>query len=255
MKTVILAGGFGTRISEESHLRPKPMIEIGGRPLLWHIMKLYGAHGITDFVVCCGYKGYMIKEYFANYFLHMSDVTIDLSDNAMQVHNRTAEPWRITLVDTGEATMTGGRIRRVRDYVDGTFCLTYGDGVSSVDITRLIAFHREKGCTATVTAIQPEGRFGALAIEDERVTSFFEKPRGDGQWINGGFMVCEPGVFDRLDGDGTVFEQGPLEGLARDGELAVWKHDGFWQAMDTMRDKIRLEELWASGAAPWKTWT
>lgn len=254
MKAVILAGGLGTRISEESHLRPKPMIEIGGRPIIWHIMKIYGAHGITEFVICCGYKGYMIKEYFANYFLHMSDVTIDLSDNAMEVHNQSAEPWKITLVDTGELTQTGGRIRRIRPFIDGTFCLTYGDGVSDVDITALIDFHRAQGCEATLTAIQPAGRFGAPAIEGDRVRSFHEKPKGDNRWVNGGFMVCEPAVFDRLEGDDTVFEQEPLEGLARDGQLALWKHDGFWMAMDTLRDKNRLEELWASGKAPWRIW-
>ena len=254
LKTVILAGGLGTRISEESHLRPKPMIEIGGRPILWHIMKLYGHHGITDFVICCGYKGYMIKEYFANYFLHMSDVTFDLASNSMEVHNRKAEPWKITLVDTGEQTMTGGRIRRIRDYIDGTFCLTYGDGVSDVDITALVAFHRAQQVEATMTAILPAGRFGALGIAGDRVTAFQEKPQGDNRWVNGGFMVCEPSVFDRLEGDETVFEKGPLEGLARDRQLAVWKHDGFWMAMDTMRDKTQLEEMWASGRAPWKTW-
>ena len=239
MKTVILAGGVGTRISEESHLRPKPMIEVGGRPMLWHIMKLYGVHGITEFVVCCGYKGYMIKEYFANYFLHMSDVTFDLS---------------ITLVDTGEATMTGGRIKRIRDYVDGTFCLTYGDGVSDVDITGLVDFHKSEGCEATLTAILPAGRFGALGIEGNRVTRFQEKPKGDNRWVNGGFMVCEPSVFDRIEGDDTVFETGPLEELADDRQLGLWKHDGFWMAMDTMRDKAMLEEMWASGSAPWHTW-
>ena len=254
MKTVILAGGFGTRISEESHLRPKPMIEVGGRPMLWHIMKLYGVHGITEFVVCCGYKGYMIKEYFANYFLHMSDVTFDLSNNSMEVHNQSAEPWKITLVDTGEATMTGGRIKRIRDYVDDTFCLTYGDGVSDVDITRLVDFHKSEGCEATLTAILPAGRFGALGIEGNRVTRFQEKPKGDNRWVNGGFMVCEPSVFDRIEGDDTVFETGPLEELADDRQLGLWKHDGFWMAMDTMRDKAMLEEMWASGSAPWHTW-
>lgn len=254
MKTVILAGGLGTRISEESHLRPKPMIEIGGRPILWHIMKLYGFHGITEFVVCCGYRGYMIKEYFANYFLHMSDVTIDLSTNDMEVHNQRGEDWKITLIDTGEMTQTGGRIRRVAGYVDGTFCLTYGDGVSDVDIAALIAFHRRQGTEATMTAIQPAGRFGALAMDGLRVTSFQEKPRGDNQWVNGGFMVCEPSVFDRIEGDSTVFEKGPLEQLAGNGQLSVWKHDGFWQAMDTMRDRTHLEALWSSGKAPWKIW-
>ncbi len=254
LKVVILAGGLGTRISEESHLKPKPMIEIGGRPIIWHIMKAYGAHGINDFVICCGYRGYVIKEYFANYFLHMSDVTIDLSNNAMEVHHQKAEPWRITLVDTGEHTMTGGRIARVRDHLDGTFCLTYGDGVSNVDITGLIDFHRREGREATVTAIQPAGRFGALVTDGNRVTSFQEKPQGDGQWINGGFFVCEPSVLDRIEGDYTVFERGPLADLATDGQLAVWRHDGFWAAMDTLRDKTQLEDLWSSGKAPWRTW-
>ena len=254
MKAVILAGGFGTRISEESHLRPKPMIEIGGRPILWHIMKGYGEHGITDFVICCGYKGYMIKEYFANYFLHMSDVTIDLRANAMDVHHRHAEPWRITLVDTGESTMTGGRIRRVREHIDGTFCLTYGDGLANVDLTALIAHHRASGTLATVTAIQPAGRFGAVEISDGKVRSFVEKPVGDGRWINGGFFVCEPGVIDLIEGDATTWEREPMERLAQSGQLSVWKHHGFWAAMDSMRDKTQLETLWASGQALWKTW-
>lgn len=254
MKAVILAGGLGTRISEESHLRPKPMIEIGGRPILWHIMKLYGHHGITEFVICCGYKGYVIKEYFANYFLHMSDVTFDMQSNQMQVHNRKAEPWKVTLVDTGETTLTGGRLKRVGDYLDGTFCLTYGDGVADVDVAALVAFHRAAGTEATVTAIQPEGRFGALEIAQDRVTAFEEKPRGDGRWINGGFFVCEPAVLDRLAGDQTSWENEPLQQLALDGQLAVYKHHGFWAAMDTMRDKTRLEAQWAEGRAPWKVW-
>jgi len=254
LKTVILAGGLGTRISEESHLKPKPMIEIGGRPIIWHIMKIYGAHGLNEFVVCCGYKGYVIKEYFANYFMHMSDVTIDMTTNGMEVHNQNAEPWKITLVDTGEQTMTGGRLRRVRDYLGGTFCLTYGDGVSNVDVSALIDFHKARGRAATVTAIQPAGRFGALGIDGTRVTSFEEKPKGDGQWVNGGFFVCEPSVLDRIDGDTSIFEQAPLRGLADDGELSVWKHDGFWAAMDTLRDKTYLEDLWASDRAPWRVW-
>ncbi|TNF57898.1 MAG: glucose-1-phosphate cytidylyltransferase [Rhodobacteraceae bacterium] len=254
MKAVILAGGLGTRISEESHLRPKPMIEIGGRPILWHIMKIYGHHGITDFVICCGYKGYMIKEYFANYFLHMSDVTIDLADNSMQVHNRAAEPWKVTLVDTGELTQTGGRIKRIAGHIDGTFCLTYGDGVSNVNIRDLVAFHRDQGCEATITAIQPAGRFGALGLDGDRVTSFAEKPKGDLQWVNGGFMVCEPSILQRIGGDDTVFERGPLEGLARDRQLALWRHNDFWQSMDTLRDKTYLEDLWTSGKAPWRVW-
>lgn len=254
MKAVILAGGFGTRISEESHTRPKPMIEIGGRPILWHIMKLYGAHGITEFVICCGYKGYIIKEYFANYFLHMSDVTFDLSENSMHVHRQSAEPWRVTLVDTGETTMTGGRIRRAREHLDGTFCLTYGDGVSDVDVTALIAHHTAAGREATVTAIQPSGRYGALDLSGDHVNGFIEKPRGDGQWVNGGFFVCEPSVIDRIAGDDMPFEAAPLEGLARDQQLTAYRHSGFWAAMDTLRDKTVLENLWASGKAPWRTW-
>jgi glucose-1-phosphate cytidylyltransferase len=254
MKVIILAGGLGTRISEESHLKPKPMIEIGGQPVLWHIMKQYGAHGLTDFVICCGYKGYVIKEYFANYFLHMSDVTFDMTSNVMEVHHRKAEPWRVTLVDTGELTQTGGRIARVREHIDGTFCLTYGDGVSDIDIGSLIAFHRGQGTEATVTAIQPAGRFGAIEIEGARVKSFLEKPQGDGRWISGGFFVCEPSVFDRIGGDDTIWERGPLEQLSTEGQLAVYKHGGFWAAMDTLRDKLFLERLWSEGKAPWKVW-
>jgi glucose-1-phosphate cytidylyltransferase len=254
MKAVILAGGFGTRISEESHLKPKPMIEIGGKPVLWHIMKCYGAHGINEFVICCGYKGYIIKEYFANYFLHMSDVTFDMSSNQMEVHHKKAEPWRVTLVDTGENTQTGGRIKRIRDYIDGTFCLTYGDGVSDINLRDLIAFHREQETLATVTAIQPAGRFGSIEIAGARVKSFLEKPQGDHRWISGGFFVCEPEIFDRIAGDSTVLEREPLEGLARDQQLSVHKHEGFWAAMDTMRDRIYLEQLWEEGKAPWKTW-
>ena len=254
MKAVILAGGFGTRISEESHLKPKPMIEIGGKPILWHIMKCYGAHGINEFVICCGYKGYVIKEYFANYFLHMSDVTFDMSNNQMEVHQRNAEPWKVTLVDTGENTQTGGRIKRIRDYIDGTFCLTYGDGLSDINLRDLIAFHREQETLVTVTAIQPAGRFGSIEIAGARVKSFLEKPRGDNRWISGGFFVCEPEIFDRIAGDSTVWEREPLEGLARDQHLSVHKHEGFWAAMDTMRDRIYLEQLWEEGKAPWKTW-
>ena len=254
MKAVILAGGLGTRISEESHLKPKPMIEIGGLPILWHIMKTYGAHGVTDFVICCGYKGYVIKEYFANYFLHMSDVTFDMTSNTMEVHRRKAEPWRVTLIDTGELTQTGGRLKRIQDHIDGTFCLTYGDGVSDVNITDLIAFHRAEGAAATVTAIQPAGRFGAIEIEGDRVTNFLEKPTGDGRWISGGFFVCEPEVLDLIDGDDTIWERGPLEALAERRQLAVWRHGGFWSAMDTLRDRTVLEGLWASGDAPWKIW-
>lgn len=230
------------------------MIEIGGMPILWHIMKIYGAHGINDFVICCGYKGYVIKEYFANYFLHMSDVTFDIAKNEMHVHRRTAEPWRVTLLDTGEGTMTGGRIRRARDHLDGTFCLTYGDGLADVDLGALIAHHRRAGTEATVTAIQPSGRYGALDLDDDRVRGFVEKPRGDGQWVNGGFFVCEPSVIGRIEGDATSFEGAPLAGLARDGQLSGFRHHGFWAAMDTLRDKTILESLWERGEAPWKTW-
>ncbi len=255
MKAVILAGGLGTRISEETHLRPKPMIEIGGRPILWHIMKIYSAHKIHEFVICVGYKGYIIKEYFANYFLHMSDVTFDMANNQMEVHHRHAEPWRVTIVDTGEETMTGGRLRRVRDYLgDETFCFTYGDGVSDVDITSLVKYHREQGREATVTAVQPPGRYGALHIESGRVLEFQEKPVGDGAWINGGFFVVEPKAIDRIAGDETTWERAPLESLARDRQLAAFHHRGFWRPMDTLRDKVQLEELWASGKAPWKIW-
>ena len=254
MKAVILAGGFGTRISEESHLKPKPMIEIGGKPILWHIMKCYGAHGINEFVICCGYKGYVIKEYFANYFLHMSDVTFDMSNNQMEVHQRKAEPWKVTLVDTGENTQTGGRIKRIQEHIKGTFCLTYGDGVSDVNLQQLISFHRQQKTLATVTAIQPSGRFGSIEIAGVRVKSFLEKPQGDHRWISGGFFVCEPEIFDRIAGDSTIWEREPLERLARDQQLFVHKHEGFWAAMDTMRDRIYLEQLWEEGKAPWKTW-
>lgn len=254
MKAVILAGGFGTRISEESHLKPKPMIEIGGRPILWHIMKLYGHHGINEFIICCGYKGYVIKEYFANYFLHMSDVTFDMRDNSMQVHQKHAEPWKVTLVDTGEDTLTGGRIKRIQNYVDGTFCLTYGDGVSDINIVDLVEYHKKQKTLATVTAIQPAGRFGSLEIAGGRVKSFLEKPQGDNRWISGGFFVCEPGIFDYIDGDDTTWERKPLENLASEEQLSVRKYEGFWASMDTMRDKIYLDELWESGDAPWKIW-
>ena len=254
MKAVILAGGFGTRISEESHLKPKPMIEIGGKPILWYIMKCYGAYGINEFVICCGYKGYVIKEYFANYFLHMSDVTFDMSSNQMEVHHKKAEPWRVTLVDTGENTQTGGRIKRVRDYIDDTFCLTYGDGVSDINLRDLIAFHREQETLATVTAIQPAGRFGSIEIAGARVKSFLEKPRGDNRWISGGFFVCEPEVLDRIESDSTIWEREPLESLARDNQLSVYRYEGFWMAMDTLRDKEYLEKLWNEGKASWKVW-
>ena len=256
MKAVILAGGLGTRLSEETAVRPKPMVEIGGMPILWHILKMYSSHGIDDFVVCCGYKGYVIKEYFANYFLHMSDVTFDLRGNTMQVHQKRAEPWKVTLVDTGDATMTGGRILRIADHVrdEEAFCLTYGDGVGDVDIGASIAFHRGHGKAATVTATYPPGRFGALDIRDGEVRSFQEKPRGDGAMINGGFFVLSPRVLGYIDGDDTLWEQEPLQRLAADGELMAWQHRGFWQPMDTLRDRTQLEELWASGKAPWKTW-
>ena len=255
MKAVILAGGLGTRISEETSTRPKPMVEIGGKPMLWHIMKIYSAHGINDFIVCLGYKGYMIKEYFANYFLHMSDVTFDMVGNKMEVHQNSAEPWRVTLVDTGETTMTGGRLRRVRAYLDDEdFCLTYGDGVSDVNIRHLVEFHKQEGGLATLTAVQPPGRFGAINMEKHRITSFEEKPQGDGGWINGGFFVLSPKVIDYVESDGTLWEKEPLDRLARQGDLSAFMHKGFWYAMDTLRDKNHLEELWSSGKAPWKTW-
>jgi glucose-1-phosphate cytidylyltransferase len=256
MKAVILAGGLGTRISEETHLKPKPMIEIGGKPILWHIMKMYSAHGVNDFVICCGYKGYVIKEYFANYFLHMSDVTFDMANNTMEVHQRHAEPWRVTLVDTGEETMTGGRLRRVADYVrsEEAFCFTYGDGVADVDISAAIVFHRKHKKLATVTAVQPPGRYGALTIAGDRVQGFTEKPRGDGGLINGGFFVLSPKCLDRITDDTTSWELEPLTSLAADGQLMAFEHDGFWQPMDTLREKNLLEDLWHSGLAPWKVW-
>jgi glucose-1-phosphate cytidylyltransferase len=257
MKAVILAGGMGTRISEESSVRPKPMIEIGHKPILWHIMKSYAAHGITDFIVCSGYKGHMIKEYFANYFLQRSDVTFDLQKNRMEVHQNHVEPWRVTIVDTGENVMTGGRIKRVKNYIDGeTFCLTYGDGVADVDIARVIEFHRVQQKLATLTAVQPPGRFGAFTLDKGQavVSSFREKPQGDGAWVNGGFFVLEAEVLNYIEGDETVWEKQPMERLAREGQLAAYRHCGFWQPMDTLRDKMFLEELWASGQAPWKIW-
>jgi glucose-1-phosphate cytidylyltransferase len=254
MKAVILAGGLGTRISEESHLKPKPMIEIGGYPILWHIMKIYAAHGIKEFVICCGYKGYVIKEYFANYFLHMSDVTFDMSTNKMEVHQQNVEPWKVTLVDTGEVTQTGGRIKRIQDHIDGTFCLTYGDGVSNIDVTRLISYHRQQETFATVTAIQPEGRFGGIEMDGLLVKNFTEKPKGDGRWISGGFFVCEPEIFGSIEGDQTVWEKEPLENLASSQQLAVFKHEGFWKAMDTLRDKETLEDLYTNNKALWKVW-
>jgi len=255
VKAVILAGGLGTRISEETHLRPKPMIEIGGRPILWHVMKIYSAHGINDFIICAGYKSYIIKEYFANYFLHMSDVTFDMARNQMEVHHRRSEPWRITVVDTGESTMTGGRLRRVREYLgDGTFCFTYGDGVGDIDITHEIELHRSQGRLATLAAVQPPGRYGALELNDDKVVRFQEKPEGDGGWINGGFFVLEPAAIDFVADDGTTWERQPLEQLAARDQLTVYRHTGFWQPMDTLRDKTKLEELWATNHAPWKIW-
>ena len=255
MRAVLLAGGLGTRISEETQLRPKPMVEIGGKPILWHIMKIYSAHGINEFIICCGYKGYIIKEYFANYFLHLSDVTFDMVNNRMEVHQHYAEPWRVTLVDTGDETQTGGRIKRVAEYLnDEDFCLTYGDGVGDIDITRLIAFHRQQGRLATLTATQPPGRFGALNFEGSQVINFEEKPQGDGGWINGGFFVLSPKVIDYIHGDATLWEREPMQRLASEGQMSAFFHHGFWQPMDTLRDKTHLEELWQSGKAPWKLW-
>jgi glucose-1-phosphate cytidylyltransferase len=256
MKAVILAGGLGTRISEETHLKPKPMVEIGGKPILWHIMKMYSAHGVNDFIICCGYKGYVIKEYFANYFLHMSDVTFDMSRNRMEVHEQKAEPWRVTLVDTGEGTQTGGRLKRVASFLgtDEPFCFTYGDGVANVDFSAQIDFHRWHGKLVTVTAVQPPGRYGALLLQGNDVTGFSEKPRGDGGSINGGFFIVSPRCIDRIPGDGTSWESATLTQLADDRELVAFRHEGFWQAMDTLRDKNMLEELWLSGNAPWKSW-
>lgn len=256
MKAVILAGGLGTRISEETHLRPKPMIEIGGKPILWHVMKIYSAYGIQDFVVCCGYKGYVIKEYFANYFLHMSDVTFDVAKNEMQVHQRHAEPWKVTLVDTGEVTMTGGRLKRVAEYVKGVeaFCFTYGDGVSDVNVAELIAFHKKQKLLATLTAAIPPGRFGAIDVEGAKVRTFVEKPKGDGAMINGGFFVLSPKVMDYIAADQTIWEREPLERLATEGQLAAYPHRGFWQPMDTLRDVRKLNALWNEGKAAWKVW-
>jgi glucose-1-phosphate cytidylyltransferase len=255
MKAVILAGGLGTRISEETTTRPKPMVEIGGKPVLWHLLKIYSHHGINDFIICLGYKGYLIKEYFANYFLHTSDVTFDLSTNKLEVHHKNAEAWRITLIDTGDQTQTGGRLKRVADYLDKeTFCFTYGDGLADIDIKAEIAFHVSKGCLATMCAVKPPGRFGAIDIKDNRITRFEEKPSGDGSWISGGFFVLEPGVLDYIKDDTTIWERGPLETLARDGQISAYIHQGFWQPMDTLRDKMKLEELWQSGRAPWKIW-
>ena len=252
---MILAGGLGTRISEETHLRPKPMVEVGGMPILWHILKIYASHGINEFVICCGYKGYVIKEYFANYFLHTSDVTFDMADNSMEVHARKAEPWKVTLVDTGDSTQTGGRLKRVAPYLEGqSFCFTYGDGVADLDITALIAHHRREARWATLTAVQPPGRFGSLAFERGRVLAFEEKPQGDGSWINGGFFVLEPEVLSTIEGDDSVWERDCLPLIAAADQLNAYQHQGFWQPMDTLRDKQLLEELWQQGRAPWKTW-
>jgi glucose-1-phosphate cytidylyltransferase len=254
MKSVILAGGLGTRLSEETALKPKPMVEIGGRPILWHILKIYSSHGINEFIICAGYKGYIIKEYFANYFLHMSDVTFDMSQNTMEVHHKKAEPWKVTIVDTGDETMTGGRIKRVAPYLDGPFCCTYGDGVGDIDIRSLIEFHQKSGRLATLTGVQPPGRFGSIQLDQDRVVSFQEKPQGDGSWINGGFFVLDPGVLDLIAGDSTVWEREPLEQLATASQLGIYRHHGFWRPMDTLRDKIELENLWDSHKAPWKNW-
>jgi glucose-1-phosphate cytidylyltransferase len=255
VKAVILAGGLGSRLSEETAVRPKPMVEIGGKPMLWHVMKIYSAHGINEFVICLGYKGYLIKEYFANYQLHTSDITFDLGEGTMDVHRSNTEPWRVTLIDTGDATMTGGRLRRVLDHVGDEFCLTYGDGVADIDVSALIAFHREHGTICTVTAVQPPGRFGALELSGDLVESFEEKPRGDGGWMNGGFFVCSARVGDYITGDDTVWEQEPLRQLANSNQLSSYRHEGFWQAMDTLRDRNHLEALWQGGQAPWRVWT
>jgi len=256
MKAVILAGGLGTRISEETHLKPKPMINIGGKPILWHIMKTYSAYGINEFIICLGYKGYLIKEYFANYYLHMSDVTFDMENNSMQVHQNTVEPWKVTLIDTGEETSTGGRLKKVASHLapDEPFCFTYGDGLSNVDIGKLVKVHHSSGTLATVTAVQPPGRFGSLDLSGNKILAFDEKPKGDGLWVNGGYFVLSPKVFDYIEGDATVWEKEPLQHLAAEGDLTAFKHGGFWQPMDTLRDKVRLEELWKSGSAPWKVW-
>lgn len=255
MKAVILAGGLGTRIAEETSTRPKPMIEIGGKPVLWHIMKLYSSHGINEFIICLGYKGYIIKEYFANYFLHMSDITFDMSNNKMEVHQNSVEPWTVTLVDTGDETMTGGRLKRVSGYIGAQdFCFTYGDGLSNVDIGKLVQFHQSNGSLATVTAVQPPGRFGSLDVKHNKIVGFREKPQGDGAWVNGGFFVLSPKVLDYIEGDQTVWERGPVEQLAQERQLSAFNHLGFWQPMDTLRDKTNLEALWDSGKAPWKVW-
>lgn len=255
MKAVILAGGLGSRISEETELKPKPMIEVGGKPMLWHILKIYSAYGINEFIICLGYKGYVIKEYFANYFLHTSDVTFDMASNNMEVHYNKSEPWRITLIDTGEQTMTGGRLKKVKNYLDDDdFCFTYGDGVGDVDIGKLVEFHKSQGVLATLTATQPPGRFGALNLDKNKVKSFQEKPQGDGGWVNGGYFVLSPKVIDYIDGDDTVWERAPMERLAAEGQVSAYLHHGFWQPMDTLRDKLNLEKHWSTGHAPWKVW-
>tara|TARA_Y100001935_G_scaffold217449_1_gene189782 strand:+ start:241458 stop:242225 length:768 start_codon:yes stop_codon:yes gene_type:complete len=255
MKAVILAGGLGTRLSEETSTKPKPMVRIGGYPILWHIMKMYSSHGVNDFVICAGYKGYVIKEYFANYFMHMSNITFDMSNNEMMVHENNAEPWKVTIVDTGDESMTGGRLKRVKDYLDGeSFCFTYGDGVSDVNIREVIKFHKEKGKWATVTAVQPPGRFGAIKMDDTTITSFVEKPNGDGGFINGGFFVLEPEVLDLIEKDSTIWEREPMEKLAELRQIEAYRHTGFWRPMDTLRDKNYLEDLWNSNKAPWKVW-
>jgi glucose-1-phosphate cytidylyltransferase len=254
LKAVILAGGLGTRISEESTTRPKPMIEIGGKPILWHILKIYSHHGVNEFIICCGYKGYVIKEYFANYFLHMSDVTFDMQSNTLEVHHKKAEPWKVTLIDTGDSTQTGGRLKKISPYIDDVFCMTYGDGVSSVDVSQTIQFHLAHKKLATMTAVQPQARFGALEVDGTEVKSFQEKPQGSAGWMNGGFFVLDPKVFDYIDSDQTLWEKQPLETLAREGQLQSYFHSGFWQPMDTLRDKNLLEDLWSKGQAPWKSW-
>jgi glucose-1-phosphate cytidylyltransferase len=255
VKLVILAGGYGTRISEETHLKPKPMIEIGGKPILWHIMKIYSHYGINEFIICLGYKGYVIKEYFSNYFLHMSDVTFDMEKNETIIHQNNAEPWKITLVDTGTDTLTGGRIKRIKDYIrEKTFCLTYGDGLGNIDISELIKFHEKHGKYATITAVQPPGRFGSLILQDEQVIGFTEKPKGDRNWINGGFFVLDSAVFEYITDDRTIWEKEPLEKLTKENQLAAFRHEGFWQPMDTLRDKMKLENMWNAGQAPWRVW-
>ena len=257
MKAILLAGGLGTRISEESHLKPKPMIEIGGKPILWHIMKIYSEHGINDFIICCGYKSYVIKEYFTNYFLHMSDLTVDMTNNSLEVHEQNAEPWKVTLIETGLNTQTGGRLKRVSKYLedDETFCLTYGDGVSNINISKSIEFHKEHGKLATMAAVQPPGRFGALKLVGKAITNFQEKPIGEGSWINGGFFVMSPKILDYIEDDKTILEGEPLQRLAQENELMAFKHNGFWKPMDTLRDKIQLEEMWKNNCAPWKSWS